>query len=260
MIFLNVQGEYTMVEMYEETVEGIQVIHAVPAGQYQQPLPTIFFYHGFLSSKEIYSYFGYTLAKAGFRVILPDALMHGARAEKDDARTVANFWGILQNNIDELAILKDVFVGRGLADPQRLGVGGVSMGGMTTMAALVKFPWVKAAANLMGSGYFARLSHHLFPAFNAGDIVQRDVFEREAGPLLSLDIGGKAALIADIPLFVWHGEEDDVVPFAESQRLREELADSGADANLTFISEAGAKHKVSVHALAEATAFFAAKL
>jgi uncharacterized protein len=71
-----------MVEMYEETVEGIQVIHAVPAGQYQQQLPTIFFYHGFLSSKEIYSYFGYTLAKAGFRVILPDALMHGARAEK----------------------------------------------------------------------------------------------------------------------------------------------------------------------------------
>lgn len=249
-----------MVEMYEETVEGIQVIHAVPAGQYQQQLPTIFFYHGFLSSKEIYSYFGYTLAKAGFRVILPDALMHGARAEKDEARTVANFWGILQNNIDELAILKDVFVGRGLADPQRLGVGGVSMGGMTTMAALVKFPWVKVAANLMGSGYFARLSHHLFPAYNAGDIVSRDVFEREVAPLLSLDIGGKAALIADVPLFVWHGEEDDVVPFAESQRLRQELSESGADANLTFISEAGAKHKVSVYALAEATAFFAAKL
>ncbi|WP_120508549.1 esterase [Rahnella bruchi] len=249
-----------MVEMYEENVEGIQVIHAVPAGQYQQQLPTIFFYHGFLSSKEIYSYFGYTLAQVGFRVILPDALMHGARAEKDDARTVANFWGILQNNIDELAVLKDVFVGRGLADPLRLGVGGVSMGGMTTMAALVKFPWVKAAANLMGSGYFARLSNHLFPAFNAGGIVQRDVFEREVAPLLSLDIGGKTALIADIPLFVWHGEEDDVVPFAESQRLREELADSGADTHLTFIAEPGAKHKVSVHALKEATAFFAAKL
>lgn len=96
-------------------------------------------------------------------MILPDALMHGARAEKDEARCLANFWGILQNNVDELALLKDTFVGRGLADPQRLGVGGVSMGGMTTMAALVKFPWVKVAANLMGSGYFARLSHHLFP-------------------------------------------------------------------------------------------------
>lgn len=251
---------YQMVEMYEENIEGIQVIHAVPAGQYQQQLPTIFFYHGFLSSKEIYSYFGYTLAKAGFRVILPDALMHGARAESDQAKCVAHFWHILQNNVEELAVLKDVFVGRGLADPARLGVGGVSMGGMTTMAALVKFPWVKVAANLMGSGYFSRLSHHLFPACTAGDSAQREVFEREAAPLLSLDITGKAALIADKPLFVWHGEQDDVVPFGESLRLQQELAGSGADSHLTFISESEAKHKVTVHALAEATAFFAQKL
>ncbi|MBU9828966.1 esterase [Rahnella sp. FC061912-K] len=249
-----------MVEMYEENIEGIQVIHAVPAGQYQQQLPTIFFYHGFLSSKEMYSYFGYTLAKAGFRVILPDALMHGARAESDEAKCVAHFWRILQNNVEELAMLKELFVGRGLADPQRLGVGGVSMGGMTTMAALVKYPWVKVAANLMGSGYFSRLSHHLFPAFTAGDTAQRDVFERDVAPLLSLDVTGKTALFAHKPLFVWHGEQDDVVPFGESLRLQQELAASEATANLTFISESEAKHKVTVHALSEATAFFAQKL
>lgn len=249
-----------MVEMYEENIEGIQVIHAVPAGRYQQQLPTIFFYHGFLSSKEMYSYFGYTLAKAGFRVILPDALMHGARAESDEAKCVAHFWRILQNNVEELAMLKGLFVGRGLADPQRLGVGGVSMGGMTTMAALVKYPWVKVAANLMGSGYFSRLSHHLFPAFTAGDTAQRDVFERDVAPLLSLDVTGKMALFADKPLFVWHGEQDDVVPFGESLRLQQELAAGEATANLTFISESEAKHKVTVHALSEATAFFAQKL
>lgn len=249
-----------MVEMYEENIEGIQVIHAVPAGQYQQQLPTIFFYHGFTSSKEIYSYFGYTLAKAGFRVILPDARLHGARADGDEARLLANFWGILQGNVEELPVLKDHFVGKGLADPERLGVGGVSMGGMTTMAALVKFPWVKVAANLMGSGYFSTLSHHLFAAYDTQDSAQRDAFEREFAPLLGLDFSGKAALIAGKPLFVWHGEQDDVVPFGESQRLRQELADNDADANLTFISEADAKHKVSVNALAESTAFFAAKL
>ncbi|MFU2314898.1 esterase [Rahnella sp. PCH160] len=249
-----------MVEMYEENIEGIQVIHAVPAGQYPQQLPTIFFYHGFTSSKEIYSYFGYTLAKAGFRVILPDARLHGARADGDEARLLANFWGILQGNIEELAVLKDHFVGNGLASSERLGVGGVSMGGMTTMAALVKFPWVKVAANLMGSGYFSHLSHRLFPAYDVEDSAQRNAFEREFAPLLSLDISGKTALIAGKPLFVWHGEQDDVVPFGESQRLRQELAENGADANLTFISEADAKHKVSVNALAASTEFFAARL
>ncbi|MFO6297451.1 esterase [Rahnella selenatireducens] len=249
-----------MVEMYEENIDGIQVIHAVPAGQYQQQLPTIFFYHGFTSSKEIYSYFGYTLAKSGFRVILPDARLHGARADGDEARLLANFWGILQGNVEELPVLKDHFVGKGLANPERLGVGGVSMGGMTTMAALVKFPWVKVAANLMGSGYFSKLSHSLFPAYDTQDSAQRDAFEREFSPLLSLDFSGKAALIAGKPLFVWHGEQDDVVPFGESQRLWQELAENGADTNLTFISEADAKHKVSVNALAKSTAFFAATL
>jgi len=62
-----------MVEMFEESVNGIEVIHAIPAGARNKPLPTIFFYHGFLSSKSVYAYFGYQLAQAGFRVILPDA-------------------------------------------------------------------------------------------------------------------------------------------------------------------------------------------
>jgi fermentation-respiration switch protein FrsA (DUF1100 family) len=249
-------GVGLMIEMYQEEVEGIQVIHAVPAGQYHHSLPTIFFYHGFTSSKEIYSYFGYMLAQAGFRVILPDAPLHGARADGDAARLMATFWDILQSNVDELAILQQTFVSRGLADVHRLGVGGVSMGGMTTMASLVRFPWIKVAACLMGSGYFTALSEHLFPAYDVEDVAQRDAFELAHAPLLSWDISGKTVQLAKRPLFVWHGEADDVVPFGESQRLREEMVASGHDANLTFIAEPGMKHKVSVHALTEATAFF----
>lgn len=245
-----------MIEMYQEEVQGIELIHAVPAGQYHHSLPTIFFHHGFTSSKEIYSYFGYLLAQVGYRVIVPDAPLHGARADGDENRLLANFWQILQGNVDELGTLKESFVSRGLADPTRLGVGGVSMGGMVTMASLVRYPWIKAAACLMGSGYFNALSEHLFPAYDTGDAAQREAFQRAHAPLMSWDISGKTAQLADRPLFVWHGEEDDVVPFGESQRLRDEMINSGNDANLTFLAEAGAKHRVSVHASAEATAFF----
>jgi fermentation-respiration switch protein FrsA (DUF1100 family) len=42
-------------------------------------LPCIVFYHGFTSSKLVYSYFAVALAEAGFRVIMPDAPEHGAR-------------------------------------------------------------------------------------------------------------------------------------------------------------------------------------
>lgn len=249
-----------MVEMYEENVEGIQLIHAVPVGKYHDLLPTVFFYHGFTSSKEIYSYFGYMLAKAGYRVILPDALMHGARAEPDEGVLLNNFWRILQTNVTDLALLKETFVARGLADENRLGVGGVSMGGMTTMAALVHFPWVKVAANLMGSGYFSSLADHLYPSFGADTGLTREAFERETELLLSLDIRDKTALIASKPLLVWHGEQDDVVPFDESARLRQTLEAYNDAANLTFISEPAAKHRVSVYASIRTTEFFTTHL
>jgi len=249
-----------MIEMYQEEVQGIQLIHAVPAGQYHHSLPTIFIHHGFTSSKEIYSYFGYLLAQEGYRVIVPDAPLHGARSDGDESRLLANFWSILQSNIDELGILKESFVSRGLADPGRLGVGGVSMGGMVTMASLVRFPWIKVAACLMGSGYFNALSETLYPAYDTGSAAQREAFQHAHAPLLSWDISTKTARLAERPLFVWHGEEDDVVPFAESQRLRDEMKASGHDANLTFLAEPGAKHRVSVHASAQATAFFAKHL
>ena len=40
-----------MIEIYDERAGDIAVIHAVPQGQYHQPLPTVFFYHGYTSSK-----------------------------------------------------------------------------------------------------------------------------------------------------------------------------------------------------------------
>lgn len=249
-----------MVEMYEENVDGIQIIHAVPAGQYHQKLPTVFFHHGFTSSKEIYSYFGYNLAKAGFRVILPDALMHGARAEADQHILLNNFWRILQTNIRDLALLKETFVARGLADESRLGVGGVSMGGMTTMAALVHFPWVKAAANLMGSGYFVSLSETLFPSYGGTTGLSREAFEQNTALLLDCDITHNIALIAEKPLLVWHGEKDDVVPFIESAKLKQALEAYNQAANLTFLSEPEAIHRVTVNASNRTTDFFVSHL
>ena len=44
-----------MIEMFQEKVNGIELIHAAPAGKQGIALPTLFFYHGFTSSKEVYS-------------------------------------------------------------------------------------------------------------------------------------------------------------------------------------------------------------
>lgn len=107
-----------MVEMHQEYVGDSEVIHAVPAGGYALGLPTLFFYHGYTSSKEVYSYFGYALAQAGFHVILPDALMHGARFDGDEQRRLRHFWDILRNNIDELPTLYAHHRVRYLTEPE----------------------------------------------------------------------------------------------------------------------------------------------
>ncbi|AVX39748.1 esterase [Yersinia massiliensis] len=245
-----------MIEMSLENINGIEVIHAAPAGKRQQPLPTIFFYHGYTSSKEVYSYFAYAFAQAGFRTIAPDADMHGARFNGDETQRLSHFWEILKSNIDELPALKQHYQQAGLIEGQRIGVAGASMGGMTTLGAFARYPWVSAAANFMGSGYFTSLAHRLFPPLDVGREVSQAAFERRLAPLADYDLTHQLEAIAERPLLVWHGEADDVVPAIESERLVRALAASGRDKHLTYLTEAGIGHKITPTALSAGVRFF----
>ncbi|CNJ10237.1 MULTISPECIES: esterase [Yersinia] len=249
-----------MIEMSLENIKGIEVIHAAPVGKRQQPLPTIFFYHGYTSSKEVYSYFAYAFAQAGFRTIAPDADMHGARFNGDDTERQSHFWAILKSNIDELPALKQHYQQAGLIEGERIGVAGASMGGMTTLGAFARYPWVRVAADFMGSGYFTSLAKTLFPPLNAGRQVSSAEFQRRLLPLADYDLAHQLEKIADRPLLVWHGEADDVVPAAESARLVQELRASGRDNHLTYLTEAGIGHKITPTALAAGVRFFSKHL
>ncbi|CNH35255.1 esterase [Yersinia massiliensis] len=245
-----------MIEMSLENINGIEVIHAAPAGKRQQPLPTIFFYHGYTSSKEVYSYFAYAFAQAGFRTIAPDADMHGARFNGDETQRLSHFWEILKSNIDELPALKQHYQQAGLIEGHRIGVAGASMGGMTTLGAFARYPWVSAAADFMGSGYFTSLAHRLFPPLDTGRAVSQAVFEQRLAPLADYDLTHQLEAIAERPLLVWHGEADDVVPAIESERLVRALTASGRDKHLTYLTEAGIGHKITPTALSAGVRFF----
>ncbi|MDN0088579.1 esterase [Yersinia nurmii] len=245
-----------MVEMSLEKVQGIEVIHAAPAGKRHQPLPTLFFYHGYTSSKEVYSYFAYVLAQAGFRVVMPDADMHGARFDGNETRRLGCFWQILRSNIDELDGIKQHYQKAGLIDGDRIGVGGASMGGMTTLGALVRYPWIKAAADFMGSGYFTTLAKTLFPPLPGADSTKQDEWERQIAPLTEYEVTQQLEIIASKPLLVWHGEADEVVPAVESERLVAALKEQGLDHHLSYLTEPGIGHKITPTALTAGAAFF----
>lgn len=246
-----------MIEIYDELVGDIAVIHAVPAGQYHQPLPTVFFYHGYTSSKEVYAYFAYALAKVGFRVVLPDADLHGERFDGDEPKRLARFWEILRRNIDELPALKAHFEQRDLVAGGRIGVAGASMGGMTTLGSFARYPWVKAAASLMGAGYYTSLAQTLFPPLDEqGEPLSPSGFDARIAVLAEYGLEHQLEKIADRPLLLWHGEADDLVPAAESLRLATELRQSGWDRKLTLLTEPGVKHRITPQALSATADFF----
>ncbi|MCL2896472.1 esterase [Brenneria tiliae] len=245
-----------MVEISLDTINGINALHAVPGGKHHLPLPTIFFFHGYLSSKEVYSYFGYALAEAGFRVILPDAAMHGARYDGDDARRLRHFWDILQSNIRELPGYVEEYRRRGLIADERIGVCGASLGGMSALGSMARYPWISAVAAFMGSGYFSTLSHALYPPVPA-DSAGADIARRElSATLAEYDVSPRLAALADRPLLLWHGDADDVVPARESARLYQALKASGQDSNLTYLTEAGVTHRITPLALRAGGDFF----
>ncbi|KAA8997730.1 esterase [Affinibrenneria salicis] len=246
----------SVVEMAVEMVNGIEVIHSAPAGMRDRALPTIFFFHGYTSSKEVYCYFGYALAQAGFRVIAPDAAMHGARYDGDEARRLRHFWDIFQSNVQELPALAAEYRRRGLIAQERIGVCGASLGGMTALASMARYPWISAAAVFMGSGYFSSLSRSLFPPVAPDSPDAEQILQPLADRLAEYDVAPRLAALADRPLLLWHGEADDLVPFQQSVRLREALTQRGLAGKLTWLSEPGIGHKITPSALQAGVTFF----
>ncbi len=245
-----------MIELATENLAGIECIHAAPAGQRQARLPTILFYHGFTSSKEVYSYFAVALAQAGFRVVMPDADMHGARYNGDTEARMTHFWEILKQNIDEVPQLEAALREKDLIADERFAVAGASMGGMTALGAMVRYPQIHSVACMMGSGYFMQLSHTLFPPLVARTPEQKEAFAARLAPLAPYDASQQLDKLANRPLLLWHGEADEVVPFAETVRLEKALREAALNEKMTYLSEKHIGHKITPSALTALVSFF----
>lgn len=233
-----------MIELEMRNLAGSEVLHAWPKAAATSALPCIVFYHGFTSSKVVYSYFAVALAQAGFRVIMPDALDHGSRFSGEAKQRLQRFWPILLNSIEEFPALREAIVAQGWLSEGRLAVAGASMGGMTALGIATHSPEVKCVASLMGSGSFTSLSRTLFPS------------EDFPQALNTWDVSHHLEALAARPLLLWHGEEDDVVPAVESFRLQQALQLQGLDQKLTCKWQAGVKHRITPEALEAAVSFF----
>lgn len=249
-----------MIEIYQKQIDAIPSLVIVDALKKDNALPLIIYFHGFTSAKEHNLPIAYLLAEQGYRVVLPDSKHHGEREIKMSAtEKKISFWDIVMKNVSELNDIRNYFDRKGLILNNRIGIAGTSMGGITTSAALTQYPWIKAAAVLMGSPKITNYAKTLVNSFKKmGNLpVTADEIEFLYGRLEKYDLSEQMELLNERPLFFWHGENDAVVPYDHSYTFYEKAKPLYKNPNhIRHITEANCDHKVSRYAILETVKWF----
>lgn len=234
----------------KRTLGTIPLLEVVERENRNNILPLIVYYHGWQSSKELVLTQGRRLAAAGFRVLLPDAANHGDRKQPITKIPSLTFWQSIQTNLFEFGFIVNHFQKLGLAD-DRIAVGGVSMGGITTCALLTQHPEIKVAACVMGSPKPVAYRERIFKHATELDRFFPHDYKTLLAWIPHYDLSLQPEKLAGRPVLFWHGSQDIIVPYDDTAEFVEE----NPEANITFIEE-NEKHLVKVATMEEITRFF----
>lgn len=233
----------------------IPLLEVVPSEQRNDLLPLVVYYHGWQSSKELNVTQARYLAQQGFRVLLPDAINHGERKQPVSKIPSLTFWQSIQTNLFEFSFIIDHFQKSGLVGDV-IGVGGTSMGGITTCALLTHHPEIKAAACLMGSpklaAYKDRIVKH---AKELNRYLPQDYHEL-LNWIPNYDLSLHPETLDGRSLFIWHGKQDLIVPYQDMA----DFADEHKDLTNLYFTDEDEGHLVKTDTMREVTTFFVKEL
>jgi fermentation-respiration switch protein FrsA (DUF1100 family) len=245
-----------------ENWKGIPLLHVVPDDKIDERLPTVVFFHGHMSAKEHNLHYAYQLAEKGLRVLLPDAHLHGEREEGlDGIQMSLRFWEVVLTSIEELEILNNELHRKQLAAGE-IGVGGTSMGGITTLGALTVYPWIKASAVMMGAANYVQLAKAQMQQFESKGFklpITQEERHKMLQTLEHFDATKNKSIFNSRPVFFWHGEQDTTVPFSPIFSFYKALTEDYAEVpeRLYFMRDKEAGHAVSRSGMLAATDWLA---
>lgn len=253
-----------MIGIEKVYIKGVSTLFVTNVEHKNKELPTLIYYHGFGSGKENNLTIAYLLAEKGYRVILPDCHYHGERHNNitNNDRQLA-FWDIVIQSIKELDQIKLYLDAENLLIDNRIGVAGTSMGGMVTAGALVVYPWINLGGLLMSTGKLTSFAQGLISHYN--DQNEQKISDDEANRVLTqlqqYDLYNHIDMLNDRPLFLWHGDDDVVVPPAHASQLVEKIEETNqAVGKVKFITEENRGHHLSRFAINEATNYISTYL
>ncbi|MFC4403231.1 prolyl oligopeptidase family serine peptidase [Gracilibacillus xinjiangensis] len=245
-----------MIIVNKEYWNDIPLLHVVDHDKIDTPLPTLTYIHGYTSAKEHNLPIAYLLAEKGYRVILPDCLLHGEREEEiSHMERELRFFDIVRQNLDDIESIYEELVTKHLVEVDRFGLAGTSMGGITTAAALTQFSWINTAGILMGSPKLTAYANQLieYTKLKVNDFpIPDDQIALILEDLKEIDLSLQIDKLFGRPLFFWHGEDDQVVPFNHAYEFYEEAIEHYKNPeNIRFLKEMNRGHKVSRFAIVE---------
>ncbi|MGX7244879.1 alpha/beta fold hydrolase [Enterococcus quebecensis] len=242
-------------------IKKIPVLEVVSEENKNNSLPLVIYYHGWQSAKELSLTQARKLAKKGIRVILPDAMNHGERKVGPNSPIPSvTFWSSIQYNIIEFTQLVRHFEKQELIAEGKIGVGGVSMGGITTCALLTQHPEIKAAACMMGTPMPLRYIERVMERATEMDFyVPKDL------PLIlswveNYDLSEVPEKLAKRPVLFWHGTEDPKIPYEDMADFFQKIEDKSYAENSQFITGVGEEHLVKGEMMDVVAEFFGKEL
>ncbi len=217
------QRRFPEVELTELSIDGpagpLQAWLAAPDGAGRRRLPTVLHIHG--GPTGAWGPGGtmdaMALCAAGYRVLMPN-IRGSATFGAEWVRALSDAWGVVDAE-DALACV-DALVARGMADPKRLAVMGLSYGGFLTQwlvgvtdrfAAAAAENGVANQASAWANSYFGV---HYNRRGNLGDPLSDEGMARlwRSSPL-------RLAPNVRTPLLMLQSEEDRICPPADNEQL-----------------------------------------
>lgn len=221
-----------IIDRYE--IKGLPFLEVVEEVLKNKALPTVFFYHGWTNCKEAMVVNGYEIARKGMRAIIPDALFHGERTDgKEIAEHFGDFADIVMNSVDEFELISNYLVEEKMTISDKIGVTGLSMGGITTCAIMRKYETVKAADCLMGAPNFHDFVVNIAKtAFDLKELPSE--FDELLRKLKQYDLSLNPEKISNRHFHFWHGTADEVVPYKPTFDFYKTQKEHNFGQNLTF--------------------------
>jgi dipeptidyl aminopeptidase/acylaminoacyl peptidase len=224
------------------SVEGMEfesrdgtVVHGMlvkpPGYQAGKRYPTIAYIHGGPVAQDgfDFDYIWQILAANGYVVVAPNYRGSSGRGW-EFSKAIEADWGNLE--VQDVIAAVDHVVAQGIADPERLGIGGWSYGGMTTNYTIARDTRFKAAVS--GAGVSNAIA-----AYGTDQYIRQ--YENELGlpwkdltPYMRVSYPFFHADRISTPTLFLCGEKDFNVPLINSEQMYQALKSLGVDTELVI--------------------------